>query len=214
MINQKIKKYIQRIIQEYSKLYQLNLDYFRFRLLSSGIEFEGKYIHLTTSGDDEKINARRKVYYESFKDQGKIIVDSYFLCLANLFENSIRDKPVSIVVLVKMIKDNLHLFRDKRNISKIIDRIEKEIESNSDLIELILDHRNKCIAHNDPKFLICDHLNNLHSKQTDKLVEIIKTGINSLAEFFEITKIDDEKLSKMQSESFDANYNLIKKLEN
>ncbi len=211
IIESKVQKYVEFIIQEYYELHQLKLDYFSFLILINGFPLNENRVFLTTSGIDEKINERIKLLSGLSPNKDKTIIDSYFLKLAKLFEAPKRDRPISILSLYDILNKNKHLFNEIE-LDKPLDEWFQEQENNRDLINQIIEHRDKCLAHNDDK-IECQHLDSISTHETDKLIELIFSLINQVASLFTITGISVDILNNMESETFKSNYELMEALE-
>jgi len=211
-VSKNIKSQLSKIIEIYYELVRLELDNFRLTLLFEGVVVDDKLVHLTTTNCDKKINKRRKIVGETFYSQKKDIVDSFFLNLAKLFDDPKRNKPKSVPVMVKTISNNFHLFQSVKILEAALAKYEKEISKNNETINIIKEHRDKCLAHHDNK-VHCNHLNSMSTNETRKLMDIIKSLVNSVSSFFNVAGISDSDINKIRSESFDKNTKLIEMFE-
>ena len=211
-MEEKIRSYINIISIKYYDLIKLELNFFKYSILIHGAKIDDIRLHLTTSGNDTKINQRRKILADSFIALEKTTVDAYFLTLANLFEDSKRNKPISVLALIRIISNNVHLFVEKKDIESHLNVCKSKIMSLNDLIERIREHRDKCIAHNDSE-VVCNHLINLTTIETREIMDVVKFTINSFSPYFNSKKIEESEIQRMQNESFHSNYKLIESLE-
>lgn len=210
IIESKVQKYVKFIVQEYYELYQLKLDYFSVLILINGFPINENRVFLTTSGIDEKINERIKLLSGLSPNKGKTIIDSYFLKLAKLFETS-KDRPISIPSLCDILNKNKHLF-NQIELDKLLNDWSEKQENNQNLIDQIVEHRNKCLAHNDAK-IECQHLDSISTNETDKLIELVFSLINEISPLFKIDGISKDILNKMESATFKSNYELMQAIE-
>ncbi|RXK88362.1 hypothetical protein EST62_03485 [Chlorobaculum sp. 24CR] len=212
-VSNKIKSQLSKIIEAYFELVRLELDNFRLVLLIDGVKIDNEtLVHVTTSGCDDKINKRRKLLGETFYSQKKDITDSFFLTLAKLFDEPKRNQPNSIPVMVSTISKNYHIFEKTEKLKVAISTYEESLIKNIDLINLIKEHRDKCLAHNDNKSQ-CNHLDSLSTNETRRLMDIIKNLVNSVSSFFDLIGISESDINKMSNESFKKNTELLKTLE-
>jgi len=212
-IHTKVKSHLIKIKQLYFKLIRLELDNFRLIILCEGFSIEElSNIHLTTSGSDQKITERRKLMYETFYSQKQDIVDSFFLTLAKLFDESKRNKPISVPTLVTFLSNNIHLFDEKTKVQKMIKEYQEKLIEVEDILNIIKEHRDQCLAHNDPK-KNCGHLENLTTNETRKIMDVIFNIVNEVSELFDVSKIDKSEIERIRSESFNKNYRLLEKFE-
>lgn len=212
-IRTKVKSHLIKIKELYFKLIRLELDNFRLIILCEGFSIEElSNIHLTTSGSDQKITERRKLMYETFYSQKQDIVDSFFLTLAKLFDESKRNKPISVPTLVTFLSNNIHLFDEKTKVQKMIKEYQEKLIEVEDILNIIKEHRDQCLAHNDPK-KNCGHLENLTTNETRKIMDVIFNIVNEVSELFDVSKIDKSEIERIRSESFNKNYRLLEKFE-
>lgn len=209
LVSAKIKGQLEKIIAVYFDLFRLELDNFRLVLLFEGVSVENVgEVFIANSSCSKKINKRRQLLGETFYSQKKDIVNSFFLNLAKLFDAPKRNKPKSIPILVKTITNNYHLFEKTEDLKKAIDRYEERINKSIKTINLVKEHRDKCLAHNDNNVECC-HLKGLSTNETREVMETIKSLVNSVCSFFEMVGILDSELEKIKDASFTKNIELL-----
>lgn len=113
--------------------------------------------------------------------------DSFFLNLAKLFDKTQSKKTKSIPKIQESLKKNSHLFKNEewRLIDISINNFERNIMNYSDIIKLVIDHRNECLAHPD-KVNNCNHINNIDTKQTNIVINHVVMFLDDLATFYDI----------------------------
>ena len=212
-IHTKVKSHLIKIKELYFKLIRLELDNFRLIILCEGFSIgELSNVHLTTSGSDQKITERRKLMYKTFYAQKSDIVDSFFLTLAKLFDESKRNKPISVPNLVTLLSNNIHLFDEKTKIQETIKEYQEKLIEVKNILNIIKEHRDQCLAHNEPK-RSCEHLDNLTTNETRKIMDVIFNFVNEDSELFDVSKINESEIERIRSESFNENYRLLEKFE-
>jgi len=205
------RKMITKIIDEYYKLLQLELEFFRIIVLVEGMSLGNYNVHMTTSGKDEKIKKRRKIMEETIYKNKETIVNQYFLNMAKIIERSSRNKPASVIMLYELLSKNTNCLRNK-DIENILNDFDENIKPHNDILRRIDEHRDKCLAHNEIN-VKCNHLDGLTTKDTEIILEDIKTFINALSIHLETPSIDESVIEKMKSDSFQKNYEIIKEME-
>lgn len=191
-VKNKVISHIEKISDFYFKLIRLELDHFRLILLYEGLSIIGSStkLHLTTSGSDEKINERRRLVKETFYSQKEEIIDSFFLTLAKIFDESKRNKPISLPNLVLLLTNSLHLFEEKKKIEQLLRNYKIKIEEVDDLLRMIKEHRDKCLAHSD-EINKCEHLDGVTTNETRQIMDIVFHFLNECSDIFGIKKIEE-----------------------
>lgn len=212
-VNSKIDRFIAKISKEYLDLIRLELDVFRIILLCEGFPIGDKLIHITISGDDEKINQRRKILYSTFYLQKKDLLDNYFMKISKLFDISNSNKTLSLPNLVNFLEKNIRFFeKDQNAILKIIFTYRASLENINHLLIDLRKHRDKCLAHNEDA-IECNHLVNITSKDTAKILLVVFEFIVNLNEILGKKTIDKDQIQQMRDIYMKQNYILLKRFE-
>lgn len=170
---------------------------------------------ITVSGNLDKLNNRLKLTQPNQIINKKANVNNYFLELAKLLEKPDSNKPGSVFTLIDILNKNLHLFNEYEK-DEIVESISQyEISKNKyhELIEIIKEHRDKCLSHNDMKVSKCEHLNNISTKDTDIIVLDIIAFSDKLSPIFNYNQFDQQKIQN-DIELLNSNFfHIIKQLE-
>lgn len=211
-IENKTDAYILKISKEYLDLVRLEQDIFRIILLCEGFPVGDKLIHITSSGNDEKINQRRKILYLTFYSQKQDLLDSYFLKMSKLFDISNNNKTLSLANFIIFLEKNIRFFSDTDKVLKIIEVYKHDFEKLESLFSQLKSHRDQCLAHND-SVSECKHLQGITSKDTAQVLDVIFDFIFNLNQILGKKTIDKETVEEIKRNAIEQNYILLKQLE-
>ncbi|AHB99058.1 hypothetical protein [Francisella orientalis] len=80
-------------------------------------------------------------------------------------------------------------------------------------MNLLKEHRDRCLSHSDYRVTQCSHLDNISSLDTKKIIDDMIEFLDSLSFILKSNKFNFKKLDKLKSKMLTENYNRIKKLE-